>query len=58
MNEQRFIYFLSEKFKHFGIKTVQANNEVDLLIAQNAIANAQYLPVNVICGNTDVICLP
>ena len=47
MNKQRFIHFLSERFKHFGVKTVQDNDDADLLIAQTAIAKAQGIPLNV-----------
>ena len=57
MNKQRFINLLSERFKHFGVKAVHANDAADLLIAQTAIAKARDIPVNVTCGDTDVICL-
>ena len=50
-------FFLSERFKHFGVKTVHTNDAADLLIAQTAIAKAQYMPVNVICEDNDFICL-
>ena len=56
MNKQRFNNWLSEKFKHFGVKTIHANDDAELLIAQTAIAKARDIPVNVICEDTDVIC--
>lgn len=34
---------------------VPANDDADLLIAQTAIANAQDIPVNVICEDTNVM---
>ena len=46
---------LWERFKHFGVKMVPANDDADLLIAQTAIANAQDIPVNVICEDTNVM---
>ena len=46
-----------ERFKHFGVKTAHANDDADLLIAQNAIALVRDTPVDVICEDTDVICL-
>ena len=56
-NKQRFINLLSERFKHFGVKTAHANDDADLLIAQTAIALRRETPVDVICEDTDVICL-
>ena len=57
MNKQRFINLLSERFKHFGVKTVHVNDDADLLIGQTAIAKARDISLNVICENTDFICL-
>ena len=57
MNKQRFINLLSERFKHFGVKTVHVNDDADLLIGQTAIAKARDIPLNVICEDTDFICL-
>ena len=57
MNKQRFIHLLSERFKHLGVKTIHANDDADLSIAQTAIAKARDIPMNVICEDTDVICL-
>ena len=37
MRKQIFINLLSERFKHFGLKTVTANDDADLLIAKTAI---------------------
>ena len=57
MNKQRFINLLSERFKHFGVKTVHVNDDADLLIGQTAIAKARDISLNVICEDTDFICL-
>ena len=51
------INLLSERIKHFGAKTVHANDTADLLIVQTAVEKAWDIPVNVICGDTDVTCL-
>ena len=44
-------------FQHFGVRTVHANDDADLLIAETAIAKAQYLPMSATSGNTGVKCL-
>ena len=48
MSKQIFINLLSERFKHFGLKTVTANDDADLLIAKTAIPQTWDIPVNVI----------
>ena len=35
--KQIFINLLSQRFKHFGLKTVTANDDAELLIAKTAI---------------------
>ena len=35
--KQIFINLLSQRFKHFSLKTVTANDDADLLIAKTAI---------------------
>ena len=47
--KQIFINLLSQRFKHFGLKTVTANDDADLLIAKTAIPKKWDIPVNVIC---------
>lgn len=56
-NKQRFILMLSQKLQEYGIRTVHADGDADLLIVQTAVECASRHPTTLIGEDTDLLVL-
>ena len=56
-NKQNFISLLGLKLKTAGLKVIQADEDADLVIAQEAVKQSSHQPTVVVADDTDVLVL-